>query len=56
MAYAMNRETDMPMPETQAARAYRPGAEVPLDFLVNALNRAVIRKQAAQTEETEYRA
>ena len=51
----MTRGTDRPEPHTPAPQAFETTAEVPLDYLVNALNRAVLRKQTTGTEETEQR-
>jgi hypothetical protein len=51
---AMTRETDRPEPDPPSTRATLPNEDLTLDFLVNALNRAVVRKRAAKTDETEY--
>lgn len=52
-ASAINRETDRS--GLQGPSTLKTTAEVPLDFLVNALNRAVLRRQATDTEEIEHR-
>jgi hypothetical protein len=52
---AMSRETDRPGPQLPSPSAIETAAEVPLDYLVNALNRAVLRRQATGTEEIEHR-
>jgi hypothetical protein len=52
---AMIMETDRSETDPLSTRASLPDENVSLDFLVNALNRAVVRKWAAKTEETEYR-
>jgi hypothetical protein len=54
MLSAMPREMDRPEADPASAMAPVPEVEVPLDFLVSALNRAVVRKQAVETIETKY--
>jgi hypothetical protein len=53
--FAVIMEADRSQPDPLSTRASLPNENVSLDFLVNALNRAVARKRAAKTEETEYR-
>jgi hypothetical protein len=48
---AMTQETDRPDQAPPAGRKPETAGELPMDFLVNALNRAVVRKQAAETDE-----
>jgi hypothetical protein len=48
---AMTQETDRPDQASPAGRKPETAGELPMDFLVNALNRAVVRKQAAETDE-----
>lgn len=55
VASAINRETERPGLQLPSSSANNTTAEVPLDYLVNALNRAVLRRQATGTEETEHR-
>jgi hypothetical protein len=50
---AMTQETDRPEQAPPAGRKPEAAVELPMDFLVNALNRAVVRKQAAETDETD---
>jgi hypothetical protein len=52
---AMNWKTDKPEALPLPPLADKTTAEVPLDYLVNALNRAVLRRQATGTEEIEHR-
>ena len=55
VAPATNRETERPGLQSASSSAIKTTAEVPLDYLVNALNRAVLRRQATGTEEIEHR-
>ena len=55
VAPAINHETERPGLQSPSPSAIKTTAEVPLDFLVNALNRAVLRRQATGTEEIEHR-
>jgi hypothetical protein len=52
---AMTLGTDRPEPHPRGRLACETEAEGPLDFLVNALDRAVARKRATGTKETEHR-
>lgn len=52
---AINRETERLGLQSPSLSANNTTAEVPLDYLVNALNRAVLRRQATGTEEIEHR-
>jgi hypothetical protein len=49
---AGSRDQDRSAPDDPAAGAFLSDTERPMDFLVNALNRAVVRKQSAKTNET----
>jgi hypothetical protein len=49
---AASRDQDRPPLDEPPAGAFLSSAERPMDFLVNALNRAVVRKQSAETKET----
>jgi hypothetical protein len=51
----MTSAADRTDPASQAERAAGPRAEVPLDYLVKALNRAVERHQAPGSDVTEHR-
>ena len=51
----MTLGTDRPEPQPKVSKNCEPEAEDPLDFLVNALDRAVSRKRATGTKETEHR-
>ena len=55
VASAVTRGTEKPEVRALAPLAHETTAEVPLDYLVNALNRAVLRRQATGTEEIEHR-
>jgi hypothetical protein len=52
---AMTRETDRPERHPLAPLAIETTAVVPLDYLVNALNQAVLRRQTTDTEEINHR-
>jgi hypothetical protein len=51
---ALTQESARPEIGPPSARASWFDERVPLDFLVNALNRAVVRKQSAENVETEH--
>jgi hypothetical protein len=51
---AINRDMDRPRPPLPVLTANKTSAEVPLDYLVTALNRAVLRRQATGIEEIEH--
>lgn len=51
----MTRMTDGAEPAPKVNRTCNEEAAKPLDFLVNALDRAVARKRAAGTNETDHR-
>jgi hypothetical protein len=55
VASAMTRATDRPEPHPTILQDLAPEAYEPLDYLVNALNRAVARRQATERNETENR-
>jgi hypothetical protein len=55
VASAVTRGTEKPEVRALPPLAHETTAEVPLDYLVNALNRAVLRRQATGTEEIEHR-
>lgn len=52
---AVTRGSETPEVHALPPPANKTTAEVPLDYLVNALNRAVLRRQATGTEEIEHR-
>jgi hypothetical protein len=51
----MTRATDGPEPHSAVHEPHEPDTEEPLDYLVDALNRAVARKRATRREDTENR-
>jgi hypothetical protein len=55
VASAMTRATDRPEPHLSVLPDLAPEKNEPLDYLVNALNRAVARRQATERNETENR-
>jgi hypothetical protein len=52
----MTQRTDLPDLRRPVAEAAEPGSREPLDLLIDALNRAVARRPATGTEETEHKA
>jgi hypothetical protein len=55
VASAMTRGTDRPEPHLSVLPDLAPEKNEPLDYLVNALKRAVARRQATERDETENR-
>jgi len=52
MDLAALRDTNSDETGDEGAEQFLPKAELPMDFLVKALGRAVMRKQSAETKET----